>query len=90
MCKLDIANSIHFECRKDIQVEEEEVSTKIEAITGTTIEGITTIQGVVSINIINITETIITKIVVEGIIITIVEMAKVEITRILMVQMLRG
>ena len=81
---------MHFECRKDIQVEEEEVSTKVEAITGTTIEGITTIQGVVSINIINITETIITKIGAEGIIITIVEMAKVEITRILMVQMLRG
>ena len=77
--------------RNDIQVEEEEVSIKIEVTMETTIEVTTIItQEEDTINITEITIIIIVMTVAEVIITIIVVITKTQVMRILMDQMLHG
>ena len=79
--------------RNDIQVEEEGVTTRTEA-TLEIIKGVTTLtHGVVTINIINITEAITIIIVMTGVEVTIImigEITKTQVMPILTGQMLPG
>ena len=94
-CNLNHSSEFQFlKSRNDIQVEEEGVTTKTEAtleiIKGVTI---TLIHGVVTINIINITEAITIIIVMTGVEVTIIiigETIKTQVMPILTGQMLPG